>query len=162
MLTITLLLLPVSYVMNRFVYHHWAMRGLLAGLTVLGLPIAVIAMFFLRPTHYFGLLPLWRTGSVAGAEGWWASLWRFIDLLKHPFLEQMEAPDDQAGWDAAVEGLLVTPGAAKGQKTVPEELWSAARALALIQGQGAWQAEHDRLTVASLTPPGPVEGMASP
>jgi len=157
MLTITLILLPVSYVMNRYIYHHWAMRGLLAGLTVLGLPIAWGALFFLRSTHYFGLLPLWRETGATAAEGWWASLWRFIDLLKHPFLEKMGAPDDAAGWAAAVEGLLVSEeGLRKGQQVVPEAQWKAARALAMIPGQAEWQAARDQLA-ASLIPPA-VEG----
>lgn len=155
MLTITLILLPVSYVMNRYIYHHWAMRGLLAVLAGVLLPITWIAMFFRPSTHYFGLLPLWRSGGAGVVEGWWAWLWRSIDLLKHPFVEQMGAPDDAEGWTATLGGLLVSEGELKkGQKVVPEALWEATRALAVIPGQGEWQAEHDRLK-ASLTPPAP-------
>ncbi len=158
MVAITAVLLPVSYVMNRYVYHHWAMRLLLAGLTVVALPIAWVALFFARSTHYFGLLPLWRSGEAAGAEpeGWFAGFWRFINILKHPFLEQMTAPDDQAGWDATVEGLLVTD--LKKQRTVPEALWEEARRVAVIQSQGAWQEARDALAGrlaggAALPPP---------
>ena len=157
MVAITAVLLPISYVMNRYVYHHWAMRLLLAGLTVVALPIAWVALFFARGTHYFGLLPMWRSGEAAGSEpeGWFAGFWRFINILKHPFLQNMSAPDDQAGWEAAIEGLLVTDP--KKQPVVPEALWEEARRVAVIQSQGAWQEARDalagRLGEAAPTPP---------
>jgi len=155
MVALTLVLLPISYVMNRYIYHHWTMRLLLAVLTVVALPIAWIGLFFVPRIHYFGLVPLLRSGDATAAdpEGWFAGLWRFLNILKHPFLEMMSEPDDQTAWMTSMSSLLITDP--QKQRAVPESLWEEARRIAVIESQGAWQTARDALASRMAGPQPP-------
>jgi hypothetical protein len=125
-MTILVLLLPVSFTMNRFIYHHWLMRlivGAVAGFLGIGAFLAILALILfkvIKPSHYFGLFPL--TNVSAGVTSGWIMptfLGRFLNPVLHPFQLYWDEP----AYMTAVEEML----AKEGQPVVDEELFAMAR-----------------------------------
>lgn len=141
--------LPVSYVMNRYIYHGALMRivigflGLLAFVPIFLMLMLNAATFGLlapkigglfRSQHYFGLFPLSLTSDEAfTVTGWSAPLFRFFRWFAAPF--QMKW--DDGAYEEAASALLVDPSK---NVVVNEQLFSAARDLGAIGRPGAWQA----------------------
>lgn len=95
----TLVLLPISFLMNRYAYKSFVKR-LMMGVMAFNLaPILLVILVVYRifsaivgtwePTHYFGLVPIWSaTGDVTGADvgGYILPMFlRIKELLTHPF-----------------------------------------------------------------------------
>ncbi len=139
--------LPVSYVMNRYIYHGALMRivigflGLLAFVpTFLMLMLNAATFGLLAPKigglfkqqHYFGLFPLSLTSDEAfTVTGWSAPLFRFFRWFAAPF--QMKW--DDGAYEEAASALLVDPSKAA---VVNEELFTRARDLGAIGRPAAW------------------------
>jgi hypothetical protein len=145
-LVITAILIPVSYVMNRFIYHNVWMRvgmGFVAAVgSVFFFLMMIVGKFFglFGRVPYFGLMP-----TIEGGSTGWGS---FVDFLLNPLI----AAVDPQGYDRAVATLLVPEAQAGDPRyVVQEELFTRARQLAAIPGQGEW--ESARATLLSQTPP---------
>jgi hypothetical protein len=115
---ITVVTLPMSYVMNRFIYHNWIMRGIVGGLSLYVSPLIFLLMVVMRivgkwdKIRYFGLLPLFADVAVAGQESGWimSILMKFWGALRAPFVMHMGLDEDKAGFVAAIEaGLELLP-----------------------------------------------------
>jgi hypothetical protein len=138
-LAITAILIPVAYVMNRFIYHNVWMRigmGFVAAIgSVFVFLVMLIGKFFglFGTVPYFGLIPV-----IEGSTGWgWV-----VDFLVNPLL----AAVDPQGYDRAVSTLLVPESqAGNPQFTVQEELFTHARQVAAIPGAQEWAAAKSAL-----------------
>ncbi len=115
---ITVVTLPMSYIMNRFIYHNWIMRGIVGGLSLYVSPLVFLLMLTMRfigkwdKIRYFGLLPLFADVAEPGQEtGWIMSiLMKFWGALRAPFVMHMGLDEDKAGFAAAIEaGLDLLP-----------------------------------------------------
>ena len=115
---IMIVTLPMSYVMNRFIYHNWIMRGIVGGLSLYVAPLILLLMLVMRfvgkwdKIRYFGLLPLFADVATPGQESGWimSILMKLWDPLRAPFLTHMTSDEDQAGFVAAIEaGLDLLP-----------------------------------------------------
>lgn len=157
MLIVTIFLLPMSLCMNRLIYHHPVMRGVIGVLVLMGSVISFVVVLVLRlvgrwePSHYFGLIPLIPGSSdVAEPTGWFASMVRFFRVLIHPFLANMDGAGDVAGYTNAIEPLLVSKSALGAGRTVggmtvhpgvvSEEFFAEGRQLAQVSDKQAWDA----------------------
>ncbi len=154
--------LPVSYVMNRYIYHGALMRivigflGLLAFVpTFLMLMLNSLTFGLLAPKigglfksqHYFGLFPLSLTSDEAfTVTGWSAPLFRFFRWFAAPF--QMKW--DDGAYEEAASALLVDPAK---NAVVNEQLFAAARDLGAIGKPGAWQEGINTLAAQLSTAP---------
>jgi hypothetical protein len=139
-LAITAILIPVSYVMNRFIYHNVWMRigmGFVAAAgSVFFFLMMLIGKFFglFSRVPYFGLTPVIEGGSTGW--GW------FVDLLLNPLI----AAVDPQGYDRAVGTLLVPEAQANDPRyVVQEDLFTRARQLAEIPDQEKWESERSAL-----------------
>lgn len=132
-LVISAILIPVAYVMNRFIYHNVWMRVGMGFVATIGSVFFFLIMLFGKffglfgAVPYFGLIPV-----VEGSTGWGA----FIDFILNPFL----AAVDPQGYDRAV-GTLLVPEAQSGDPryVVQEELFTRARQVAAIPGAQEWE-----------------------
>lgn len=127
---VNLIGIPVSYVLNRFVYHGTKMRILLALVTViLSIPLLIGMLIYqgitwgsgIQKVHYFGYLPLIYKGGDKPAErpdtgpmGWILPLvtpvWNFIrDTLLGGFVEHHDTPADVAAFNQAGAAILLPP-----------------------------------------------------
>lgn len=144
-LAITAILIPVAYVMNRFIYHNVWMRvgmGFVAAVgSVFFFLVMLIGKFFglFGPVPYFGLVPV-----IEGSTGWGS----FVDFFANPLL----AAVDPQGYDRAV-GTLLVPEAQAGDPryVVQEELFKHAHQVAAIPGAQEW--ESARATLLAQIPP---------
>jgi hypothetical protein len=149
---LTIVLLPVSWVMNRFIYHTGVMRLLLGFVTLCVSPIVFIGMVvlkfaglimnkeFLTKVPYGGLLPFKE-----GASGW---------LLWNPFLFEYNAEAVKglfshfmipvSGQSEQIDGLTVRKGA------VVEELFEASRAVGALTSYGEWADKMEQLKRTGL------------
>jgi hypothetical protein len=101
---ITVVFLPASYIMNRFIYRGTAMRiflGILAGLSsIVGFVILFILRFFVYgntfKTHYFGLLPVTTNESSDF----------ILKTIIDPFVFNFKDDADTVGYARTVENLL--------------------------------------------------------
>ena len=133
-LVISAILIPVTYVMNRFIYHNVWMRIGMGTIAAIGSVFVFLVMLFgkffglFSPVPYFGLVPV-----IEGSTGWGS----FMDFLLNPFL----AAVDPQGYDRAV-GTLLVPEAKAGDPrfTVQEELFTRARQVAAIPDSQEWSA----------------------
>ena len=127
-LILTAFLLPASYVANRFIYHSTGMRILMmliagAGSVLLMLTLCVLGWAGqLRKVNYLGLCPMLNSG------GWF---WR---LFMSPFIlvetEQSKVNENFTATLLPVDSQL---------PRVPEELFAAARGLAMSKTYREWQ-----------------------
>jgi hypothetical protein len=102
-----MIMLPVSWVMNRFVYHNTLMRILLGVATGSASVFAFILIvagcllgFFGKP-YYFGLFPTYMSSGDTAPVGWMAPLIRVWNAVAHPIKLRMESKEDR-------ESLLTT------------------------------------------------------
>ncbi len=124
-------LIPASYVGNRFIYHSQWMRAVLIGVASVGSVLLFILMlvgklFGLQSVHYLGLLPLMSTTGNS-----------LIDYFLRPLL-QMDT--DPVHMRESYQSLLLSPSEAGSEKAVPEELYQEGRDLAAIPKLGDWAA----------------------
>jgi hypothetical protein len=138
-LAITAILIPVSYVMNRFIYHNVWMRvgmGIVAAAgSVFFFLMMIVGKFFglFNPVPYFGLTPV-----IEGSTGWGS----FIDFL----LNSLLAVVDPQSYDRAVATILVPVVQANDPRyVVQEDLFTHARQLAEIPGQAEWESSRSSL-----------------
>lgn len=144
-LVISAILIPVAYVMNRFIYHNVWMRvgmGFIAAIgSVFFFLMMLVGKFFglFGRVPYFGLLP-----TIEGSTGWGS----FIDFLLNPLL----AAVDPQGYDRAV-GTLLVPEAQAGDPryVVQEDLFTRARQLAAIPEESQWASAKAEL-LSQLSP----------
>jgi hypothetical protein len=115
---ITVVTLPMSYVMNRFIYHNWIMRGIVGGLSLYVSPLIFLLMLVMRiigkwdKIRYFGLLPIFADVAESGQESGWimSILMKYWGALRAPFVMHMGLDEDKAGFAAAIEaGLDLLP-----------------------------------------------------
>ena len=123
---ITVVTLPMSYIMNRFIYHNWIMRGIVGGLSLYVSPFIFLLMLVMRivgkwdKIRYFGLLPLFADVAEPGQESGWimSILMKLWGALRAPFITHMTSDEDKAGFVAAIEaGFELLP------KPTPEKLY---------------------------------------
>lgn len=162
MLVATLFFLPASIVMNRFIYHHGAMRFILGLLGGVGSVITLGIAAFQRvrgawpKLHYFGLVPVVDaaafTGEAPGDEGsWWGWLLYFVRAVIHPVLMY---PSEE-GYTAAVQGMLVPESDANDYtKVVNEPLHAAAVAAAATSNHTEWSMKMSAIRSAFPLPTG--------
>jgi hypothetical protein len=147
----TMIFLPVSHIMNRNIYHHPVLRGLLGVLTFLVSPIMFFVTLFMRKTHYFGLLPLTKMDGGEYTEGGviLPMLYKIVTVITHPFIEFNGTDEDKVGYDKAIAPLLAAPGA----PVVNEELFEAAAAAGAADTQVVWRQKMDGImTTFGLIP----------
>jgi len=115
---ITVVTLPMSYVMNRFIYHNWIMRGIVGGLSLYVSPLIFLLMVVMRivgkwdKIRYFGLLPIFADIAESGQESGWimSILMKYWSALRAPFVMHMSSEEDKSGFVAAIEaGLDLLP-----------------------------------------------------
>jgi hypothetical protein len=155
---LTIVLLTASYVMNRSIYRHPALRlfsGILAGLTSI---VTFWVVLFLPKTEYFGLLPIWD--GFAGRWGltnYFRSSYNPADgahqeIVKKLVWSSLGWKEDASGgtwtWGTKAE---FTDGALPAEGMVNEALLREARAAGAISKEDAWTAKMGEL--ASLLAP---------
>ena len=108
----SIILIPTSYMMNRFIYHNAFMRLLIGILSGAGSFFVFLFLIVKRwqgwsKAHYFGLIPLRQSGDGTGAiVGKMAFVTKIIDLIMHPLTMFYTGPADKAGYEAAItQGL---------------------------------------------------------
>jgi len=145
-LLVTMILIPVSYVMNRFIYHHSIMRLLLGFVAFVLFPFVFIGMIImaftgLRPAHYFGLIPASLQTSVpVEPVGFFAFFFKVMTIITHPFLGFMNLEEDVAGYKASIEPLM----APANSPVVNEALFKAAGAAGIIDNDAEWNATMEQ------------------
>ena len=110
LLFVTILFVPVSYMMNRYIYHHWTMRLMIGLLCVVLFPFAFIYMFFasfagLDKAYYFGMFPLIEQENADGQNergDTFAFLFKIFTVMIHPFVVFF----DPTEYKAAISPLL--------------------------------------------------------
>jgi len=115
MLVITVVMIPVSYAMNKFVYHGPVMRlmlGVLAAIfSVVGF-IVISGMFIsgqLKPVHYFGLAPLIKISeSPIEPTGYLAFLFKILSVFVHPISMFYTEPGDVTGFEHNIRQVMVS------------------------------------------------------
>jgi hypothetical protein len=139
MIVSSLILIPVSYVMNKFIYHGAVMRfvmGLLAGLgSLLIIPPIIFLIFSSRfkKAHYFGLIPL-RAATAEPEEASWVN---FMFVIFRAFAHPFQWVADDAGYRDSIGAILAPEG---DTTVVSEELFEAARIAGGIRNRNDWTA----------------------
>ena len=132
---VSILFLPVSYAMNKLIYHSTPMR-IVFGLMTFMLPIlSFIIMCVSRvrqgaPTPYFGLLPT-IDGTFDVGEGYFAFVFKLLNIVIHPLLNT----PDPAAYTSVVESFFAPPGT----PVVSEDLFKDARALGAMKEGSVWE-----------------------
>jgi hypothetical protein len=159
------LILPVCYVMNRFIYHGAVMRTSLGAVALLGSVFSFAILLMKRMSggeaakaEYFGLLPMFEVGAEPAApSGWFASLFRILNVLRHPLLYVA----DNAKYESTVKHMLLDPSKIGAAKTfaesgltvkpgvVNEEVFRMARGIAEATDKVTWQAACQSLSPAA-------------
>lgn len=146
--------LPISYAMNRMIYHTGGMRLVAGILSVFLLPVFIVLMLVgvvtqwfgfetLRQIPYFGMFPLKLVDEApAEPEGWWAIVLKAISVIMHPFNFYYDAAD----YEETIGSLF----AGEGEPRVDEELFKKARDLAAIKDVNEWTRAYERLS-SSMT-----------
>ncbi len=142
--------LPISYAMNRMIYHTGGMRLVAGILSVFLLPVFIVLMLIgvvtnwfgmetLRQIPYFGMFPLKLITDVTPdePEGWWALVIKAINVIMHPFNFYYDA--------SAYRDVIKSLFAAEGQPTVDEKLFEGARRIAAISDVDEWRAAYEEL-----------------
>jgi hypothetical protein len=147
-----LIFLPASYVMNRYIYHHWALRFLM-GLVVGCLPvISLIAVACMRifawgPATFFGLMPLYDAENMELPGGYLTFLYRIFYALMEPFASY--ASTNPTAYKEAIQPLLVSEDSPSNngvfQQAVPESFFQDARKAGTIADKTEWTAFMKRL-----------------
>ena len=124
-------LIPASYVGNRFIYHSRWMRAVLIGAASAGSVLLFILMlmgklFGLQSVHYLGMLPLMDTTGNS-----------LMDYFLRPLIQ---VDTDPVHTQETYQSLLLSPSEAGSEKAVPEELYQRGRDLAAILKLEDWAA----------------------
>ena len=87
----TITFIPMSYVMNKFIYHAPAMRVILAifagAFSLMSLIVIIVKRLGgMEKVHYFGLLPVWMKTQDLEPTGWSAFLFKIFAVFTHPFM----------------------------------------------------------------------------
>lgn len=96
MLGVTFMALPASWVMNRFVYHNWLMRGVMGAtagvlsIFAFGVIVSGCILGFLSKPYYFGLFPLYTSTGASTPSGWLGAIVRLWNTMVHPLLLNMD------------------------------------------------------------------------
>ena len=109
-LTITIICLPMSFAMNRYIYHPPTMRLVLGIFTGLGSIISFAILFIMRiskyidkPIQYYGMFPF-----VGTAEKPSNFLLYIFYAMFHPFQTEITgSPEDMKGYADSIKHLLV-------------------------------------------------------
>lgn len=114
-LTTTALVLPASYVMNRFVYHTGPMRTLIGVVAAAGSVLSLAALIAYKiytvtnggsaAVHYFGLLPIFLRGSdeVSGSSFLKDDVPNYLwNMIRDP----VSLFYDKEGYTAAVSAMV--------------------------------------------------------
>jgi hypothetical protein len=147
----TVVTLPASYYMNRFIYHSGSMRFLLMMFSVVLAPVFFVILILGRifgliaPTHYFGLFPVFFYETPKGdVVGWYALLQKAWIFLLHPFVMFYQGDDDMQGFIKAVETLK----GKKDEERVNEKLYAAAREVGTLNVLSEWADEIQKIQSA--------------
>lgn len=149
MTSVTVFTLPASYMMNKLIYHHPIMRmmaGLIAGMFsifVFPLVLIMVASGNWKSLHYFGLWPTIQTEGPASYTGWLAPFFTITNLIFHPFMMLYANAEDKAGYEKAMDGILVAKGSSG---VVNEELFAEARKAGAISNYSEWAATVNGLS----------------
>jgi hypothetical protein len=166
----SIILIPASYMMNRFIYHNAFMRLLIGILSGAGSFFVFLFLIVKRwrgwsKAHYFGLIPLRQSGDGTGAiVGKMAFVTKIVDLIMHPLTMFYTGPADKAGYEAAItQGLRLmsaektgTPMKLHGTDvtvkdgTVSEEFFEAARNVATITKKAGWTNQFEDGTLTTI------------
>lgn len=123
--------LPASFMMNRYIYHHWIMRlamGAVGGIMGFGAFVILMGLLLsskIEPAHYFGLFPV-KDLSTGISSGW--VMPTFLGWFLNPLLHPFQMYWDEPAYETAVEALL----AKKGDAVVNEGLFRMAREAAAM------------------------------
>jgi hypothetical protein len=144
--------LPASYVMNRYIYHHWSLRFLM-GLTIGLLPVvsllavACMRIFSWGPASFFGLIPLVDADSMELPGGYFTILYRIFYALIEPFASYAHAEPN--AYTEAIQPLLVSEDSPSNngvfQQAVPESFFKDARKAGKIADKAEWEAFMTKL-----------------
>jgi len=112
----SVILIPASYMMNRFIYHGTFMRLLIGILSGAGSFFIFLFLIVKRwqgwsKAHYFGLIPLRQSGDGTGAiVGKMAFVTKIVDLFMHPLTMFYTGSDDVTSYKTAIaQGLRLMP-----------------------------------------------------
>ena len=121
----TLICLPASYIMNKFIYHGPVMRLLLGGLTSLfsifsmGFILVMIMSGRWKRAHYFGLIPLLKMDTTPIIPpGYMSFVFNLFYFAIHPITMFYVDNEDVKGYIYAVEQLVVSKDAEVEKKTI--------------------------------------------
>lgn len=161
---ITLLFLPASWVMNRFIYHSTGMRIVLGFIAAIGsvFSLAIILGGTLsgafKKIHYFSLLPTFAKGPPRAApSGYFSTIWEaIVNFVQHPTLFEFDAAKivdtmshllvDSANTDITIGADTIKEGA------VYEKLFEDARAAGAHTDKAAtWASEMNKLSAIGNT-----------
>lgn len=140
-----IVLLPASWVMNRFIYHSAGMRVVMGIIAILGSAfsflILVTARVFkvIKEIRYISLLPVWETTNIPAKLTDIRSRPGDV-LLWDPFNFQLDVPAIKE----TIKGFI----AEAGEAVVDEKLYNDARDAAAITDYGKWKTK-----MAELAPP---------
>jgi hypothetical protein len=168
MFGITITLIPVSYVMNKFIYHGVFMRtilGLITGaLSIFAFLIISILLLTgsLSRVHYFGLIPMIKVGDPVEPTGYFAFFMKILTVVIHPLcmfygggdiegyketISQCLVSDESPTLDTTLNGnpITVTKGA------VCEEFFEAARKAGAEKDNTIWHSKLDALRASGIS-----------
>jgi len=149
LLIAVILLMPLSYVMNKFIYHSVPMRLVLGFITFILPVLAFIAMIVIRvregsPIHYFGLIPVSTAGAFTLDNPYFSFIDKIVNTLLHPLLWSKQDPIDADGYTKAIGSLLAKPGEPV-VSTEIMQLFKESRALAGVSDINVWKTKMDAL-----------------
>jgi len=149
----SLLLIPASYSMNRFIYHSVPMR-IIIGLLSLPLFIVLVPMVWFEQipkAPYFGLFPVRSPPVTSGPKSgsYFASVFNIIELFLDPFNTYIVKAD----YLKLIDHMLVKEGEAQAKTlngkdfmvtrgAVSEEFFEAARGLGTSILFDDWEQAH--------------------
>ena len=147
LLIATMVFIPISYVMNRFIYHHWIMRIILGFVALVLFPFFFVGMIFmafggLLPTYYFGLIPAYLQADTPGEPvGFFAIFFKILAMICHPFVGFMNLEEDVVGYKNNLKPLM----APEGTPVVNEVLFKEAAVAGALKEEIPWNDETNRL-----------------
>ena len=116
----TLVFIPISFMMNRYIYHGVGMRiaiGIFSGIFCVPIFVVLLIMRWWWPRiHYFGLMPLQAVGEAKGVEveGWILPfIMSIFKLFRAPLTLHFETDgenNDMSAYKSAIEvGMHLLP-----------------------------------------------------
>lgn len=143
-LVLLVVTLPVSYMLNKYIYHNIIMRWIVAIVTAHVAPIVLIyILFFSNRITYMAYFPVIRADSLLSTEGWFAWLGYIVNAVFEPLL--WNATDKQ--YEGAIGSILLPAEQSGSALSVPEEFFEEAQKAAAIRDPTRWAAEMARLAL---------------